>query len=68
MEINLEHIIQERKNIAVSFRIPLRHIPLIKTDMDDHKRQIEKVYNGMLREACVIDDCCRRFKMMFGWN
>lgn len=68
MEIDLGHIITERKKIAASFRIPPRHLPLVASDMADHKCQIEKVYKGMLREVCVIDDCCRRFENMFGWN
>jgi len=67
MEIDLSHI-TERINIEASFNIPLRNIPLVKTDVADHKCQVEKVYQGMLREACVIDDCCERFERIFGWN
>jgi len=67
MEIDLEHI-TERINIAAGFCIPPRHIPLTTSDKADHKCQIEKVYKGMLREACVVDDCCWRFERMLGWN
>jgi len=68
MKTDLSDIILERKKIAAGFNIPLRHIPLVKTDVADHKCQVEKVYQGMLREACVIDDCGRRFEIMFGIN
>ena len=67
MEIDLGHIM-ERINIEAKFCIQLRHIPLVTSDIADHKCQIEKVYKGMLREACVVDDCCRRFEIMFGRN
>lgn len=67
MEIDLGHI-TERINIEAGFCIPPRHIPLTTSDKADHKCQIEKVYEGMLREFCVIDDCCRRFEIMFGRN
>lgn len=67
MKLNKEDIL-ERNRIVNSFRIPVRHTPLVPTDMADHKCWIEKVYKGMLREACVIDDCCRRFERIFGWN
>ena len=64
MKLNVDDI-SERNRIVNSFIVPLRHIPLIASDMADHKRQILKVYKGMLREACVIDDCRRRFETMF---
>lgn len=67
MKLNTEFI-SERKAIAGSSCIPLRHTPLIATDMVDHKRHIEKVYKEMLHEVCVIDDCCWRFERMFGRN
>lgn len=67
MKLNIEDI-SERNRIVNSFHIPPRHLPLVTTDIADHKCQIEKVYKGMLREVCVIDDCCRRFERMFGWN
>jgi len=68
MKTDLSDIILERKRIAAGFNIPLRHIPLVKTDVADHKCQVEKVYQGMLREADVIDECCWRFERIFGWN
>ena len=65
---NWKKIKLERKKIAENFHIPLRHIPLVKTDIADHKCQIEKVYKGMLREFSVVDDCCLRFEKMFKQN
>jgi len=73
MKLN-EDIISERNRIASSnqhftFCFPLRHTPLLASDMVDHKNQLEKVYKYMLREACVIDDCCRRLEKIEGrWN
>lgn len=67
MKLNTKFIL-ERKAIAGSSYIPLRHTPLITTDIADHKRHIEKVYKELLHEACVIDDCCWRFKKMFRCN
>ena len=67
MKLNTEFIL-ERKAIVDSSCIPLRHTPLLATDMADHKRHIEKVYKEMLHEVCVIDKCCRRFERMFGCN
>ena len=71
MKLNIKDI-SERNRIVNSFCIPLRHTPLFASDIADHKYQIEKVYKGLLREACVIDDCCRRFEKMFRepmlWN
>lgn len=64
MKLN-EDIFCERNSIVNSFLIPLRQSQLIPTDITDHKSQVEKVYNGMLHEACVIDDCCRRFEKTF---
>ena len=46
-------------------RIPVHQTPLLGTDTTDHRCQVEKVYKGMLHEACVIDDCCRRFERTF---
>ncbi len=60
--------ISERNLIVNSFRIPLRHTPLVPSDMADHKCQMEEVYKGMLREADVIDKCCWRFERIFGWS
>ena len=67
MKLNVDDIL-ERKNIAANVCYPLRHIPLVTSDISDHKCWLEKVYKGMLREACVIDDCCRRFEKMFRQN
>ena len=67
MKLNKDDLL-ERNRIVNSFCVPLRHIPLVTSDMADHKRQMEKVYKGMLREARVIDDCCRRFENMFKQN
>lgn len=68
MKLDVEDILSERKGIAYILCTPTRHIPLVASDEADHKHQIEKVYKGMLHEACVIDDCCRRFEKMFGQN
>ena len=65
MKLNIEDVLRERNSIVNSFSIPLRHRPLVAGDMADHKCRVEKVYRGMLHEACVIDDCCRRFKRTF---
>jgi len=67
MEIDLSHI-TERINIEAKFNIPPRHIPLVPTDMANHKYWLEEVYKGMLREADVIDKCCWQFERIFGWN
>lgn len=67
MKLKKEFIL-ERKIIAGSFCIPLRHIPLVTSDIADHKSHVEKVYRGMLREADVVDKCCWRFERIFGWN
>ena len=67
MKLNIEDF-SERNRIVNSFCIPLRHIPLITSDIADHKCWIEKVYKGMLREASVVDDCCRRFEKIFKQN
>lgn len=58
-------VIKERNSIVGSFQIPIRHIPLVASDMADHRLHLEKVYKGMLREACVIDDCCWQFEKIF---
>ena len=61
--------LSERMNISGwDFYAPLQVTELNEMDMADHKCRLEEVYKGMLREACVIDDCCRRFENMFGWN
>lgn len=65
MKLNIEDVLAERNKIVNSFNIPLRHIPLVASDIDAHKCHVEKVYRGMLHEKCVIDDCCRRFKRTF---
>ena len=67
MKLNTKDIL-ERKGIVNSSCIPLRHTPLIAADITDHKCQLEKVYEGMLREASVFDDCSRRFEIMFRQN
>jgi len=58
-------IIRERNQIISSFSTPIQYTSLIATDITDHRYWMEKVYRNMLREACVIDDCCRRFERMF---
>lgn len=68
MKLNIENVLDERNKIVNSFCMPMEHSRLIATDITDHKFQIYKVYKGMLHEACVIDDCCRRFEKMFGRN
>lgn len=68
MKLNIEDVLEERSRIVNSFCVPITYTRLIATDITDHKYQIWKVYQGMLREACVTDDCCRRFERMFGWN
>lgn len=67
MKLNRKDFL-ERNHIANGDYIPLQHTPLVATDIADHKRQLERVYEGMLREASVIDDCCRRFEIMFRRN
>ena len=67
MKLNTKDL-SERNLIVNSFCISIRHIPLVPTDMADHKCRLEEVYKGMLREADVIDKCCRRFERIFGWN
>lgn len=66
-----DNLLEERIGIAnMHFCAPLELTELNQIDLCLHKSDIKKVYKGMLREACVIDDCCRRFKRMFryGWN
>ena len=65
MKFNIEDVLAERNGIVNSFCMPIGHSLLIATDITDHKHQVEKAYEGMLHEACVIDDCCRRFKRTF---
>ena len=56
----------ERVNIASwDFYEDLRFTELAVTDIDDHRFSVERVYRGLLREAGVIDDCCRRFERQF---
>lgn len=50
MKVDLGHIM-ERINIEANFCIPPRHIPLVPTDMADHKCWLEEVYKGVLRET-----------------
>lgn len=67
MKLKIEDILKkERKGIAGGFQ--LRHTPLVASDINSHKCQMEEVYWGMLREADVVDKCCRRFESMFGRN
>ncbi len=40
-------------------------MPLLPFDVVMHRNELEKVYKGMLHEAGVIDDCCRRFEKTF---
>ena len=65
MKLNIEDVLNERNKIVHSFCVPLQQSRLIPTDITDHRSQVEKVYKGMLHEACVIDDCCRRFEKTF---
>jgi len=58
-------IFGERNQIINSSALPFINNPLTSYDITVHKWEIEKVYKGMLHEACVIDDCCRRFKRTF---
>ena len=64
MKLNKDILI-ERNRIICSFPPPIQGSSLVGTDISDHRRLVEKVYDGMLREVCVIDDCCRRFKRTF---
>lgn len=58
--------LSERVNIASwDFYGPLSFTDLAVTDVDDHKFSIEQIYQGMLREVSVVDDCCRRFERQF---
>jgi len=59
----------ERINIASwDFYGPLRFTDLAVTDIDDHKFSVEQVYQGMLREISIVDDCRRRFERQFKRN
>ncbi len=64
MKLNKD-IFSERNRIINKFCLGLGYAPLNPHDIADHRCQLEKVYKGMLHEACVIDDCCRRFKRTF---
>jgi len=58
--------LSERRNIASwEFYKNLRFAGLTVTDIDDHKFSVEQVYQGMLHEVSVIDDCRRRFERTF---
>ena len=62
----MNKILAERMNIASwDFYGPLRFTDLVVTDIDDHKFSVEQVYQGMLREVSVVDDCRRRFERQF---
>ena len=59
----------ERMNIASwDFYGPLRFTDLAVTDIDDHEFSVQQVYQGMLREVSVINDCRRRFERQFKRN
>ena len=60
-----EEIISERNQIIGTFSTPMQYTSLLAMDITDHRCQLDNVYKNLLREACVIDDCCRRFKLTF---
>lgn len=70
MKLDLESAIAERRGIISSFRTPMEPTALIATDITDHRHWLEVVYRKtLMHEACVFDDCCRRFEREFGgWN
>lgn len=67
MKLDLDSAISERRGIISSFRAPLERTALIATDITDHRHWLEDVYRKtLIHEACVFDDCIRRFEREFG--
>lgn len=66
MKTNLEKVVRERNRITWCFDTPLEYTRLLGTDKTDHRHWMEKAYKGMLHDAGVVDECCRRFKREFG--
>ena len=70
MKQDLSLEIAERRGITRSFRTRIEPTPLIATDITDHRYWLQEVYSKVfIHEACVFDDCLRRFERAFkGWN
>ena len=64
MKFNQEYF-SERNKKSRGFSESVRQTPLTSMDIIDHRHWIEEAYKGMLREACVPDDCCQRFERTF---
>ena len=65
-KLDLHEVIRERNRITWCSDTPLEYTRLLATDKTDHRIWIEKAYKGMLHEAGVVDECCRRFEKEFG--
>ena len=58
--------LSERMNISCwAFYEPLQVTQLNETDIADHESQVDAVYNGLLHEASVVDECRWRFERTF---
>lgn len=64
-ELDLHSVIEERNRITWCFDTPLEFTRLLATDKTDHRHWMEEVYHGMLHDAGVVDECCRRFEREF---
>lgn len=66
MKQDLTSAIAERCQITGSFPAKMARTALIATDITDHRHWLIEVYrNVLIHEACVFDDCCRRFEREF---
>ncbi len=69
MKLDLESAIIERNQIIRSFPVPITPTALIATEITDHRHWLEEVYRKtLIHEACVFDDCLRRFEKAFRLN
>ncbi len=70
MTLDLESAVLERNRITCSFGAPIGPTRLIATDITDHRHWFVEVYRKVpIHEACVFDDCRRRFEKAFNrWN
>ena len=64
-KLDLQSVIEERNRITWCFGTPLELTRLLATDKTDHRSWMEKAYKGMLHDAGVVDECCRRFEKEF---
>lgn len=68
MKPDLSLAIAERSQITMSFPVEMTRTAtaLIATDITDHRHWLEVVYRKtLIHEACVFDDCVRRFEREF---